>query len=713
MIVSAFRKGLFSALCLSGCLWLGNFARAADSLLQPDKAQPASAPSLTTLGHAKVEISRRRILVSTGKMERVWHWTSTGLATLSLRDQVTGKEWAAQPSHRCDWDLPGAPTNGVRGELVGSAVHVSDDDGFVEKHLELVSTIRYEQAGLEVEHVVWAFPDAPGLRTQLRVRALPGYHPEGKPAGDSTYRESGATFLKPGARTEYLPLDFSVPNVRLYWGYYNNPGNRRDQSQDMLKEQIVKGWPIFLREDIDWASGVAVKYGDSGVILVKESPKTVNQPCYYTGAFFATLQGLVSTGWGLAPAEVVPDRFRECWANWTILYQGGDDGLQRALKQFEAARYPVFLQRDMFILANTWGPGDPAGWRFAAEPFVLKEIPALAALGIEVLQIDAGWQGPRGGPQARGFRPRYEQGWTNIRKACERAGMRLGLWVAIRNATLDELTQNLDELGFITWKADFDRLTSRTDYETRFGLYRAVMKHAWMKTQFTLCPEYDDPRYGWFFAQEYGSIYFQNVKEAKPDHLTMVPFQVLRQHWLMAKYFPSNKLQVMLQNPQRVGPFSDGRAHSHGYCFAMGLPFVPCFFQSAQYLDEDGQKELRELIALYKARREDIFTSITYPIGELPDNESWSGFQMASTQRPDSGHLLLFRELHNLQPKHAVRLKFLAGKTIVLENVRTGARRTAAVAADGAVEFDMARPADYAFFHYSVAQLAPAGTQAN
>ena len=54
--------------------------------------------------------------------------------------------------------------------------------------------------------------------------------------------------------------------------------------------------------------------------------------------------------------------------------------------------------------------------------------------------------------------------------------------------------------------------------------------------------------YGWYFAQEYGSIYFQNIQEAKPEHLTMVPFQVLRQHWLMAKYFPANKLQVLLQN---------------------------------------------------------------------------------------------------------------------------------------------------------------------
>ncbi|MFO1491837.1 MAG: hypothetical protein U1F87_13225 [Kiritimatiellia bacterium] len=40
----------------------------------------------------------------------------------------------------------------------------------------------------------------------------------------------------------------------------------------MLREQVVKGWPVFLREDIDWAGGMAVKYGESGVITVGNRP---------------------------------------------------------------------------------------------------------------------------------------------------------------------------------------------------------------------------------------------------------------------------------------------------------------------------------------------------------------------------------------------------------------------------------------------------------
>jgi hypothetical protein len=158
----------------------------------------------------------------------------------------------------------------------------------------------------------------------------------------------------------------------------------------------------------------------------------------------------------------------------------------------------------------------------------------------------------------------------------------------------------------------------------------------------------------------------------------------------------------MLQNPKRTRKdLSDAWQHSHGYCFAMGLPFVPEFFQCAQFLDADGRKELKALIATYKAHREEIFTSVTFPIGDVPDNASWSGFQMMNPGGK-SGHLLIFRELHNEQPRHDMQLKFLNGKTVALENVETGEKRAAKVSATGDVEFEIRQPAGYGFYKYAV-----------
>jgi hypothetical protein len=184
-----------------------------------------------------------------------------------------------------------------------------------------------------------------------------------------------------------------------------------------------------------------------------------------------------------------------------------------------------------------------------------------------------------------------------------------------------------------------------------------------------------------------------------------VPYQVLRQHWLMSKYFNSNKLQVMLQNPKRTNPErSDAPQHSHSYCFAMGVPFIPCFFQSAQYLDSTGQTEMKNFISRYKKHREAIFSCYTFPIGDKPDNQSWSGFQMINDTAPQSNYLLLFRELHNTQTHRSVPLKFISGKTIRFTNIETGKSWSQTASADGSIDFEMKMPGSYLFIEYAIVQ---------
>jgi hypothetical protein len=558
-----------------------------------------------------------------------------------------------------------------------------------------------------VRHVVWAFPDAPGIRTQLQVKAMAGFSPKGLPIGEGKRMDCGHWIAVPGARTDYLPLSFTAENQRRYWGYYNNPGSRHDPAREMLEETLVTGYPVFITEDNNWASGLSVEYnsGSNGVCLVKESPKCVNEQAHNTGSFYSGPDGLGVTGWGLTPEEITTDRYRECWATWTIVWSQGNDGMQLALKQFDRARYPAYPERDLFILSNTWGPANPGGAQFTTEEHLMKEIPALAALGIDVMQIDDGWQKSGGGPDAKSFEPKYSSGWKDLKKEANRNGLRFGLWVTAKYSTTEELKKNIDELGFISWKVDFDQLASRSDYEERIAKYRAVMKYAWMNTQFSLCPEYDDPRYGWYFCKEYGSIYFQNIQESLPAHLTMVPYQVLRQHWLMSKYFNSNKLQVMLQNPKRSNPErSDAPQHSHAYCFAMGVPFIPCFFQSAQYLDSAGQTEMKNFISLYKEHREAIFNCYTFPIGDKPDNQSWSGFQMMNDSNPSANYLLLFRELHNKQANRQIQLKMVPGKTITFTDIQTGRSWSETASADGSVKFDIPDPGSYLFLQYTVAE---------
>lgn len=666
----------------------------------------AQAQKKASLLNSSVVYSKDKIVVSTGKIERSWQWTGFGLLSTSIKDLVTGKEYAvAKASQKCDWDLSGGISDTSSAELIDVSVKEANDSGFSSQCLEVVSTIKYAEAGLVIEHIIWVYPNSPGIRTQLRVKALSGYSSEKIRTAESDRMDCGYKIAVPGARVEYLPLNFTVENSRRYWGYYNNPGGRHDPSRDMLEEKVVTGYPLFLTEDINWASGMSVEYnhGQNGICVVKESPKTVNQSAHNTGSFYSGPDGLVVSGWGLTPNEIIPDRFRECWATWTIVWSQGNDGMQLALKQFDRTRYPAFAERDLFILSNTWGPANPWGAQFTSEDFVMKEIPAVAKLGIDVMQIDDGWQKSGGGPDAKNFSPKYTNGWKDIKALADKNGVKMGLWVTAQLSTTEELNKNVDELGFVSWKADYDHLASRADYEERATKYRDVMKHSWMKTQFTLCPEYDDPRYGWYYFKEYGSIYFQNIQESLPAHLTMVPYQVLMQHWEMTKYFNSNKLQILLQNPKRTNPErSDAPQHSHSYCFAMGVPFIPCFFQSAQYLDPQGQEELKGFIAVYKKHREAIFNSYSFPIGDKPNNESWTGFQMVNENDRKANYLLLFREIHNQDSKKTIQLKFLKGKTVTFTNVETGKTFVKKASGDGKIEFSLDKPAGYLFLQYAI-----------
>lgn len=655
------------------------------------------------LKSASISVVDSTISVSTGKIERKWNLNNAGLKTVSIKDLSLNKEWATNKnSAMCDWNLPKAIDANTEAKLVSFDVKESDDDGFVSPHLALITQLRYESAKLEVQHVVWVFPDAPGVRTQLRVKALEGFDPKGLPEKETSKNFYGHTLSVPSGQTEFLPLDFSVKNERLYWGYYNDPGSRHDQSRDMLKEERILGYPVFQIEDIDWASGIGVDYGGNGVSVVKESHKCVNQQGHNTGSFYVGPKGLAVTGWGLQPKEIVTDRFRECWATWTIVYSGGNDGLQLALKRFDRARYPIFPDRDMMIINDTWGPANPGGGQFAKEDYLLKEIPLLSDLGVDVLRIDDGWQIHPWGGVKEVFLPSYPDTWKNINDACQKYGVKLGLWIAVQRAKQKDLLWNLEKANVVTWKVDFDHLNDKTAFENRFTKVRELMKNAWMKTQFSFCPEYNHPRYGWYYAKEYGSIYFQNLQEALPEHLTMVPYHVLRQNWLMSKYFNSNKLQVLLQNPKRVNrDRSDAYLHSHAYCFAQGVPFVPVFFQGAQYLDEAGRKELKTFIAMYKAHRKELFLSYCFPIGDTPTNESYTGYQFIS-ENSKEGYFLIFRELHNKEKVHNMCVKFLSGKELKLFDIRTGKRVEKEVSKNGMLQFEIENPADYLFLKYEI-----------
>ncbi|MFW6163686.1 MAG: hypothetical protein ACODAJ_13025 [Planctomycetota bacterium] len=637
------------------------------------------------LGAARARAGDGLLTVTTGVLERTWRWTGRGLVTTGLRHLPSGREWASgEPARACDWAVAGLIDDATEGTLASLTARAVRRSPWTSPHVEVVSDVRYPDPRLRVQHVVWVYPDSPGIRTQLRLRGMRGYKPG---AGDS-------------GRVEHVPAHPSGGRRRAI-GYYNETQRRNRRDTPLLREETLD--PSSGEQTIDWASLLCLEDADGGLCLVKESHKCVNQPGVDTGAFVASGRGIEVTGLGPSPADILVGRFRDCWATWCILYAGGDADREQAVKAFDRIRYPIDPRRDIFIMANTWGstPCREEARQAAREENVLREIASAADLGIDVQQIDDGWQGN----QYRRWRPvkaRYPQGWRRVKAAAKRHGVTLGLWAAVRIPEA-ALLWNYDRGGFRYVKLDFANLDTYPKLEAVLDKVRTLVEHSRHRVRVNWDVTENPPRVGYFFARDFGNIYLENRKPLWPQHVVYVPWLVLRDAWQVARYANLQKFQITVQNGDRVDPDrSNAHRHPHPYCVAITLMGSPIFFQETQHYSPQARDAIRPLLTLYRQHRAALFRGLVFPIGDEPSDASWTGFQ---NHDPDSasGYLLIFREIGNEDRSARLTLRFLAGKALEVTDLRRGTTRRRRVGPDGTVRVRIARPADFRFLRYEVA----------
>ncbi len=646
------------------------------------------------LDSASVKSKNNLLIVNTGVIERRWKWTDKGFVTVSLMQLDSGHQWAnTNIEHLCDWSLPGIIDNSSEAKLIKLSAEKSDDNGFTSEHIEVIAEIKYPKSKLLLQYIIWAYPDSPGIRTQIRVKALDGFK-----AGQISNIAGCIDFIP------VLPENLK----RRAIGYYNHTQLRNYHETEILREEVFEK-PLSGKEIFDWANIIAVENKNGGLCLVKESHKCVNQTGINTGAFELDKSGLRSTGWAISPQDFSTNKFNWCWASWCILYNGGNDERQLSIKKFDRFRYPIKKDRDIYIMANTWGSTSNSvdAINAAGEKNVLEEIKSQADLGIDVQQIDDGWQNPP--PivcvETKTWRPdkhekRYPEGWKNVRKAAENQKIKLGLW-AMDKISLEDLIWNYNQAGFEYFKLDYINIKNYSQLETLMEKVRSFIEFANHKVRVNWDVTENPPRVGYFFAREFGNIYLEN---RKPNNEPVIykPYLVLRDAWHVSKYLNLNKFQVTVQNIDRINPQkSDAHLYNHQYCVAVALMGSPIFFQETHYYTKQARREIKKLLALYKKHREEMYKCFVFPIGEEPDNKSWPGFQFYNSDQK-SGYITIFRELNNKENKKDICLKFLTGKKIKLTNLQTGKMFNAQVSKEGNITFKIDKPADFRFYKYEL-----------
>lgn len=665
-------------------------------LCNSDVGHANTAQKEAQFEQASMAFDGNSLVVSTGVVTRSWRLTKSGMVTVGLQRESSEYCNLSKPNIRqSDWTI------GTTGEasLVSLTAKQDDDDGFTSQHLLVEAIFEYPDDRLIVKYVIWAYPGAPGIRTQLQLRSLSGH-------------DRSAKRFSPQI-VESLDLE-GASSSRKAFGLMQ--GIKSNMNVNILRERDLSN----STKEVNWANGVVLQQQNRGIILVKESNKHTHlkkKSDVATGGFALTESGVSVTGAGMFPADVREEAFRNCWATWIIPYNGNELDGNLSLKQFDRLRYPIDPDRDIYIMANTWGTEDlrPPCLHAAREQNVLEELESVADLGIDVLQIDDGWQTPEWLPAASarqvqrgkealaefGDYPVYPEGWSRVREKAERLGVSLGLWAAW-TAPQEALQLNYDQGNFKYFKLDFAHLDTKDRFDDLTQKARELIKH----TGHTAAVNWDvteiATRMGFFCGREYGNIYLENRKiNTVRNPVLYVPYKVLNDAWNLSKYVNLNKFQVTVQNIDHVvsDTPTDAAEHNHEYVVGIALMSSPIFFQETRYYEPPARQCIRELLKVYKKHRLAMYQGYVFPIGNEPDNFSWTGFQNHNP-KSGSGYLTIFRERLNRSPTGEFQLRFVKASSLRITNLSTNESETIPVGLEGVVEFTIPEAPGFLFLQY-------------
>ncbi|MFN9409065.1 MAG: alpha-galactosidase [Akkermansiaceae bacterium] len=358
---------------------------------------------------------------------------------------------------------------------------------------------------------------------------------------------------------------------------------------------------------------------------------------------------------------------------WTVVpYQEGRAGRIAAMQNFQRCLRQYQPQRDGMFLSNTWG--DRNRDSRISEEFLLKEVEAGSRLGVDVVQVDDGWQKGKTGNSAFGkgawgnfrsadpefWKPhpeRFPNGLKPLVDASKQKGMKFGLWfgpdaendMANWEKDADMLLSAFDKEGVEYVKIDAVEMTSPAAEVNLDKFYNKVLE----KTQGRVVFDADATaglRPGYFGSIHVGPIFLEN---RYTDWKRYWPHHTLRNLWTLGEYVDPVRLRMEFLNQTRhADKYKDDPLAPANYppdtLFASVMFASPLGWFEVSNLPDEYFKSIPNLVSVWKKEREAIFSGSIIPIGQVPDGHAWTGFSSVSQDRK-SARLVIFRELNQAE----------------------------------------------------------------
>ena len=358
---------------------------------------------------------------------------------------------------------------------------------------------------------------------------------------------------------------------------------------------------------------------------------------------------------------------------WTVLsYRDGPAGRTAVLQDYQRCLRTYGPERDGQFLSNTWGDRNRDA-RVSAE-FLGKEIEAGARLGVDVVQVDDGWQKGKSGNSAFGkgawgnFRAsdpefwtphpeRFPKGLKPLVEAAKAKEMKFGLWfgpdrdndMAAWERDADLLLGAFEKEGVDYVKVDAVEITSRAAEENLQRFYDKVLLESNGRVVFD-ADVTAGRRPGYYGLSRVGPIFLEN---RYTDWHKYWPHHTLRNLWTLAPHVDPLRLRMEFLNQTRnAEKYVDDPLAPANYppdtLFASVMFANPLGWFEVSNLPDNYFETIPPLVGAWKKEREAIFSGHIIPIGEAPDGYCWTGLASVSRDR-ESARLVVFRQLNSAE----------------------------------------------------------------
>jgi alpha-galactosidase len=582
-----------------------------------------------------------RLTVGNALFERAWVAGDAGLVPVSFMLKNPDTEWlsAAAKQAKATGTLAVTPSTGRRSVVGAEGMRFA-----------VVSKGKKTQ-----QTVLWVFPGAGGvLAERLEGEAGSGVAAEAQASGievDAQQKSSAAVLA--GAETLALePLHLRVTQVTLM--------DQTDNHNELVSE---REWLLMLNEakfDVQGCVLSAENVLDgSGLAFLKLSPLPHAR------------QDKSAVDFSVNPGARSVASFFNGYPVAVLGYRGGRAGRTRALHAFQRSLREYRAGRDGLFLSNTWG--DRSRDARINEAFLLKEVEAGAALGVDVVQIDDGWQKGRSANSvaARGKGvwngywaadanfwdadpARFPNGLEAVVKCARAKGMNFGLWFGPDSSNdaanwqrdADHLLKFHRELGINYFKIDSMKSQNAAALRNQRALFDRMLEGSNGALTFDLDVT-AEIRPGYFGLPDIGPLFVEN---RYTDFHRYWPHQTLRNVWMLSQTVDPLRLRMELLNNTRQTDKYKGdplapSLYKADTLFAITLMANPLGWFEVSNLPADYVAQLRPLVAVWKTERARLHGGAIVPVGAAPDGMAWTGFVSAAADSK-GGYALLFRELN-------------------------------------------------------------------